>query len=169
MSDLAKKMMARHLKDEDGAASASGSAGATSGASVTGNAGLSSLGSIPNGPLGVIGSASKKKRRECKSCGYVQQHEGKICFECGDKLPRMNEATFDERLADYRTEQIHLSNGTGYGWIGGAVSQIMNMMRTGYPEIIHENEELNDAILQERVTDMLCEFEKWRLRHTNCN
>lgn len=169
MSELAKRMLQRHYKDEDGASASSGSAGAVSGASVTGNAGLSSLGQIPNGPLGVIGNKTKRKKniRECRSCGYAQVHEAKICWECGDRLPKLNEQSMEERLSDYREKEIHLNNSTGYGWIGNAVSQIMNVMSTGHPEVLHENDGLNEAILRERLTDVLCDFEKWRLRHTN--
>ena len=167
MSELAKKMMQRHYKDEDGAAAASTSGAATSGASVTGNAGLSSLGSVPNGPFGMMGAARRKKKiRECRSCGYQQQHEAMVCQECGDKLPVLNEdKSFDERLADYRTQQIELSRGDSPGWIGSAVDQIMNMMVTGYPEILHEEDELGDAVLRGRVTELLHEFETWRKSH----
>ena len=167
MSDLAKRMMQRHLKDEDGAAAASTSSGAASGASVTGNAGLSSLGSVPNGPFGMMGAARKRKRRVCESCGYAQMHDQKICFECGDKLPSLNEEkSTDERLADYRTQQIMLDRQDHpNGWICGAVDQIMNMMKTGYPEIIHEEDELSDAVLRGRVTELLHEFETWRKSH----
>ena len=171
MSDLAKRLMKKHYTDEDGAAAAGGSAAAASGASVTGNAGLSALGPPPSGVMGVV-KGKKKKHRECRSCGFVTKHENvKICYECGDRLPALNEKSMEERLADYRTEQINLdkSDVNGFNWIDSAVDQIMTMMKTGYPQILHEDDELSDAALRERVTNMLHGFANWRTRLTEGN
>lgn len=164
MSELTKRLMKKFVI-EDGAAAAGASGGAVSGASVTGNAGLSSLGPVPNGAVGMLGAAKKKRKgRECKTCGYRTQHEEvKICYECGDRLPRVDERSMEERLADYRTQQIHLSQGkNGFGWIDDAVSQIMNVMVTGHPEVIHEGDEASIATLRERVTHMLEGFQCWQ-------
>lgn len=164
MSELTKRLLKKFVI-EDGAAAASGSAGAANGASVTGNAGLSSLGQVPTGVSGMVGSASKKKKgRECRSCGYTQVHEGKICFECGDRLPKETNKSVDERLADFRTEQIMLSKGPReYGWIEDCVDTIMNVVKTGHPEVLHENDEIGNKELVERVKNMLHGYNNWRI------
>ena len=173
MSNLAKRMMQKFVvNDEDGAAAVGGSGGAVAGSSVTGNAGLSSLGPVPSGTAGIIGANKKKKKgRECRTCGYVTAHEDvKICYDCGDRLPRVDERSLEERLADYRTQQINLSQGkNGFGWIDDAVSQIMNVMVTGHPEIIHESDETSMEAFRERVANMLHGFQCWKQRREDGN
>jgi ribosomal protein L37E len=174
MSELTERLMKKFIiHDEDGAASAGSSSGAVSGASVTGNAGLSSLGPVPNGVSGMIGAANKKKKkgRECRSCGYVTEHdEVKICYDCGDRLPRVDERSMEERLADFRTQQINLSQGkNGFGWIEDAVSQIMNVMTSGHPEVLHEGDDLTKKELAERVKNMLQGFNNWRINRKEGN
>jgi hypothetical protein len=153
-----------------GASGASG-AGATGGSS-TGDAGISSLGAIPDGPLGIVGTTKRRKHRNKSECHYCRYNDNaldaKICSECGSGLsPIKGTKSMAERLVDYRAQQIEVDcNGRDqYDWIGSAVSQIMEVVKTKYPTILHEDDNMTYEVLNERIKNTLHGFNNWRIRH----